>query len=92
MQSYNIDEGLYCEAQTDLRVSDVIMSTQYGTSYTCCISCAGRLRRRGGGQGRVFRGMALNGSPTRGLDPSRIDYLVLNYTEPDHTGAVREPA
>ena len=35
MQSYKIDEGFYWVGaqDPDLRVFDVIMATQYGTSY-----------------------------------------------------------
>ncbi|NLT16681.1 MAG: FprA family A-type flavoprotein [Clostridiales bacterium] len=92
MQSYNIDEGLYWVGaqDPDLRVFDVIMSTQYGTSYNSYF-----VRGRGAcavveGVKAGFFGEWKERLTDAGADPSRIDYLVLNHTEPDHTGAVRE--
>lgn len=92
MHSYKIDEGLYWVGAQDpgLRVFDVIMATQYGTSYNSYFvrgqdACAVVEGVKAG-----FFGDWKERLTDAGADLSNIDYLVLDHTEPDHTGAIRE--
>ena len=92
MQAVKIDQDLYWVGvqDPDLKIFDVIMTTQYGTSYNSYFV-------RGEKACAVIEGVKagffedwrarLEGA---GADVTKIDYLILNHTEPDHTGAIRE--
>lgn len=92
MLSFKIDEDLYWVGvqDPDLKIFDVIMTTQYGTSYNSYFV-------RGQNACAVVEGVKAGFFDAwkarlqdAGADITKIDYLVLNHTEPDHTGAVRE--
>ena len=71
----------------DIRTFDVVMYTEYGTTYnsyvvkgkekTVLIEAA---------KGKFFNEHLERIKDI--VDPKEIDYLVVNHTEPDHTGAI----
>jgi len=73
----------------DLRRFDVIMETEFGTSYnaylvvgeekTALIDCVK--------DGFLEESLALI---RQVIDPKNIDYIILQHTEPDHSGSVAE--
>ena len=86
-----IKEGVYSVGALNpaLRVFDIVMSTDYGTSYnsylvkgsagTALIDVCHR---------SFFRVYLENIREV--CDPREIDYIVLNHNEPDHTGALAQ--
>ncbi len=90
MKSYKIDDGFYWVGvqDHDLKVFDVIMSTEFGTSYNSYFvqgedACAIIEGTKNG-----FFDEWKSRLEDAGADLTKIDYIVLNHTEPDHTGAV----
>ncbi len=73
----------------DLRVFDVIMRTEYGTSYNSYLL-------KGSEKVAIFetvknRYFTEYLSMINSLTPSeKIDYIIINHTEPDHTGSLAE--
>ncbi len=72
----------------DLRVFDIVMATKFGTSYnayivegekTALIETSHR-----GKSGEFFANIK------EAIGEKKIDYIVLNHTEPDHSGALSE--
>jgi flavorubredoxin len=71
----------------DLRVFDIIMRTEYGTTYNAYLL-------RGEKKSALFETVkagfadeffqSLEGV----IDPATVDYLIVNHTEPDHAGSV----
>ena len=70
-----------------LRVFDVIMRAEHGTSYNSfVVEGTERVALIDTSKGK-FADHYLDTVRAAG-DPSRIDYVVLNYLEPDHSGAL----
>ena len=73
----------------DLRVFDVIMETQYGTSYNSFL-----LKTENHNilfetvKPKFFNTFMTNLQEL--CDPSEIDYIVINHTEPDHVGSLEK--
>jgi len=70
-----------------LRVFDVIMKAEHGTTYNSYLikgsdGCALVETSKGKFTEQYIKGL------TALIDPSDIDYIVLNHMEPDHTGAL----
>ena len=71
----------------DLRVFDIVMYTEYGTSYNSYLV-------RGKDKTVLFETVKVKFidehiEKIRSVcDPSEIDYIVLNHTEPDHSGSL----
>jgi flavorubredoxin len=71
----------------NIRVFDVIMAAPHGTTYNAYL-VQGRDKRalietvKSGFEERLFENLQ------QVLEPWDVDYLVLNHTEPDHTGAL----
>lgn len=69
----------------DLRVFDIIMRSEYGTSYNSYLV-------RGSEKTALFETCKLDfwdeyiANIKEVCDPSEIDYIVVNHTEPDHAG------
>ncbi|NLW79960.1 MAG: FprA family A-type flavoprotein [Ruminococcaceae bacterium] len=72
----------------NLRVFDIIMTTEHGTSYNAFLV-------RGGTKTVLFEVVKdkfceeFIGNIEAVCSPSEIDYIVLNHTEPDHTGCLK---
>ena len=89
MSSFKITDGVYAVGalNPNMRVFDVVMRTEYGTSYnsyivkgadkTALIECCHL---------RFFDRFVENISLV--TDISKIDYIVLNHCEPDHSGCL----
>ena len=71
----------------DLRVFDIIMHSDYGTSYNSYLV-------RGSEKTALFETCKLEfwdeyiANIREVCDPSEIDYIVVNHTEPDHAGCM----
>ena len=73
----------------DIRTFDVIMTTEYGTTYNSyVVKGAEKTALIETSKDRFFE-ENLERIKTV-IDPEKIDYLIVNHTEPDHTGAVEK--
>jgi flavorubredoxin len=91
MQAIPIKDGVYWVGVQDpeLEVFDIIMTTEYGTSY-------GSYLIRGQDKTVLIEAVKANFfdefvNDLKELCPvEEIDYLILNHTEPDHSGSVEK--
>ena len=91
MSSLEITDGLYWVGAQDfdLRVFDVIMQTECGTSYNSYLLKTPKYKV-------LFETVKDKFFDTfiRNLkeicDPSELDYIVIDHTEPDHSGSLRK--
>ncbi|MDR1572361.1 MAG: FAD-dependent oxidoreductase [Clostridiales Family XIII bacterium] len=71
----------------DLRVFDIIMETEFGTTYNSYVLV-------GSEKTALFESSKLKcldsyiKTLSEATPPERIDYIVVSHTEPDHTGAI----
>lgn len=72
----------------NLRVFDIIMKTDYGTTYNAYLIKGEKTALVETVHDR-YRSVMMN-SIRQICDPSEIDYVVFNHTEPDHSGSVDE--
>lgn len=91
MSSVKITDSLYAVGilNPSLRIFDIVMETEYGTTYNSyllkgksanvLIECCHK---------KYFDQYLANIREV--VDPSKIDYIVLNHNEPDHTGCVEK--
>lgn len=71
----------------DLRIFDVIMRADHGTTYNSyLVRGADKIALVEASKGKFTESYLAN--LREAVDPARIDYLVLNHMEPDHSGAV----
>lgn len=89
MQPLEIVPGIHWVGVLDpqLRVFDVVMRAEHGTTYNSyLVSGTDKIALVEANKGRYGREyLEIVG---RAVDPARIDYVVLNHLEPDHSGAV----
>lgn len=71
----------------NLRVFDIIMYTEFGTSYNSYVLKSGETTVLFETAKAKFKDEWFD-KIKEVCDPSRIDYLVLSHTEPDHAGSV----
>jgi NADH oxidase (H2O-forming) len=91
MSSFEIKDGLYWVGAQDfdLRVFDVIMQTEHGTSYNSYLLKTPQYKV-------LFETVKDKFFDTfiRNLkeicDPSELNYIVIDHTEPDHSGSLRK--
>lgn len=84
-----ITDGVYSIGvlNPSLRVFDIIMETKYGTTYNAYLVCGSeKCALIETVHAKYFDEYIENISAL--TDISKIDYLILNHTEPDHTGSV----
>lgn len=90
MKYLEIKNNIYWVGALDpnLRVFDIIMYTPYGTSYNSYVV-------KGSNKTAVFETVKaqffdeyLERLNSLGINPSEIDYIVVDHTEPDHAGSV----
>jgi flavorubredoxin/NADPH-dependent 2,4-dienoyl-CoA reductase/sulfur reductase-like enzyme/rubredoxin len=73
----------------DIRVFDIVMYTEYGTSYNSFLLKTGR-------HTVLFETVKLKffdrflANIKEVCDPSEIDYIVIDHTEPDHAGSLEK--
>lgn len=89
MKTLKLKEGLYWTGILDpeLRVFDIIMNTEFGTTYNSYLL-------KGSEKTALFE-TAKEKYFDRYLekvqeltDPAKIDYIIVNHTEPDHAGSL----
>ncbi len=88
MQPLQIADGVYWVGalNPDLRVFDIIMRTAHGTTYNAYL-VRGQKTALIDTVKHDFEGDLL--AEVRALvDPKAIDYVIINHTEPDHSGAL----
>ncbi|WP_367925099.1 FprA family A-type flavoprotein, partial [uncultured Ruthenibacterium sp.] len=73
----------------DLRVFDIIMHSDYGTSYNAYIVKGTEKTVLFETSKAKFFDKFLD-NIREVTDPSKIDYIVVDHTEPDHTGSVEK--
>ena len=71
----------------DLRVFDIVMATKYGTSYNSYVVKGEEVALIEASHAD-FEG-EYEANIREAVDPSKIKYIILNHTEPDHSGALR---
>lgn len=69
-----------------LRTFDVIMSTEYGTTYNSYLITDEKTVIVDAGS-RKLTDLYL-GKTKEAVDPSKVDYIIVQHSEPDHTGAL----
>ena len=71
----------------DLRIFDVIMETNFGTSYNAYLVKGQEKTVLLETVKEKFFDQYLK-NLKEAADPSQIDYLIMNHTEPDHSGSI----
>lgn len=91
MEAFEIKQDLYWVGglDPDLRVFDVIMHTATGTTYNSYLIKDEKIAVVEAVKEKYYDEW-LARLADAGVQPQDIDYLVLDHTEPDHTGAVRK--
>ncbi len=72
----------------DLRVFDIVMATRYGTSYNSYIVKGDEVALIEASHAD-FKG-EYEKNIREVVDPAKIKYIILNHTEPDHSGALKD--
>ena len=90
MAAYKISDKIYSVGvqNPDLRVFDIIMATKYGTSYNSYIVKGNEVALIEASHAD-FEGV-YEANIREVVDPAEIRYVILNHTEPDHSGALRD--
>lgn len=91
MKQIQLAEGLHWVGVQDpsLRVFDIIMHTEFGTTYNAYLL-------KGSRKTALFETCKLkcweefSTKLAQALDGGKLDYLVMNHTEPDHAGTVEK--
>lgn len=83
-----IKDGIYWVGTLNptLRTFDVIMKTEYGTTYNSYLVCDEKTAILDGGH-QNMSDLFLD-KVRAVVDPVKIDYIVVHHTEPDHSGAI----
>lgn len=71
-----------------LRVFDIIMATEYGTTYNSYLVQSSEKTALIDGAHKGFENLFVENVEAI-TDFKNIDYMVVNHTEPDHSGAIR---
>lgn len=71
-----------------LRVFDIIMATEYGTTYNSYLVQGSEKTTLIDGAHKGFENLFVENVEAI-TDFKNIDYMVVNHTEPDHSGAIR---
>lgn len=87
----NITDGVYWVGALDkeLKTFDIVMTTEYGTSYNSYVV-------KGSEKTAVIETAKdkffdeFMERLTQVTDPAKLDYLIVNHTEPDHSGSVEK--
>ncbi len=90
MKSCKIQEGLLWVGaiDPDLRVFDIIMHTPYGTTYNSYVVMGSEKTAIFETVKYEFFDQYIDRLKDANIDISKIDYLVVSHTEPDHAGSV----
>lgn len=90
MNSLEIKKGIYWIGALDpgLRIFDIIMYTPFGTTYNSYIACGSEKTAIIETVKEEFFEEYLQRITSLNVDIEKIDYLIVNHTEPDHAGSV----
>ena len=72
----------------DLRIFDVIVPTDWGTTYNAYLIKGEKIALVETSK-QAFADTYIDNIRSL-VDPAAIDYIILNHTEPDHTGALAQ--
>jgi flavorubredoxin/NADPH-dependent 2,4-dienoyl-CoA reductase/sulfur reductase-like enzyme len=72
---------------SDLRVFDIVMTTEFGTTYNAYLAVGQRKTALFETVKAAFAQEYLDATASL-TDLAKIDYLVVNHTEPDHAGSI----
>ncbi len=88
MKSKQILPGIHWvgSLDPDLRVFDIVMETQHGTTYNSYLVKDNKVALIETAKERFFSDHLEKISEL--IDPADIDYIIVNHTEPDHSGSV----
>jgi len=90
MNAVPIGDGVYWVGalNPELRVFDIVMETKYGTTYNAYLVKGEKIALvetvKAGFDDQLLERLA------GVVNPEDVDYIVLNHTEPDHSGALGE--
>ncbi|MBE7029868.1 MAG: FprA family A-type flavoprotein [Ruminococcaceae bacterium] len=89
MSMMQLKDGIYSVGalNPNMRTFDIIMHTEYGTSYNAYIVRGEKTALIDTVHGRFFDEYLEN--VRRVVDIKEIDYIISNHTEPDHSGSIR---
>ena len=88
MGAIKLSDGIYSVGvlNPSMRVFDVIMKTEFGTSYNTYLLTGEKNVLIETVHARFFDEYIENVKSI--IDPSKIDYIIVNHCEPDHTGSL----
>ena len=89
MKTFSLKPDLYWAGilDKDLRVFDIIMYTEFGTTYNSYIlKCGDKTVLFETAKAKFYDEYEKTLSET--LDITTIDYIVVDHTEPDHAGSI----
>jgi flavorubredoxin len=88
MSIFKIKEGIYSVGvlNPNMRIFDVIMRTDFGTSYNAYLITGDKNILIDTVHAKFFDEYLENISSI--IDPAKIDYIVMNHNEPDHSGSL----
>ncbi len=91
MAAIRLREGIYAVGVMNpaMRVFDIIMKTEYGTSYNAYLVCGNEKTALIETVHRGFFDEYLE-NIKQIMPVDQIDYIVLNHTEPDHSGSLEK--
>lgn len=89
MQTMEIKKDLYWIGGLDptLEIFDIVMATEYGTTYNSYLIKGEKIAIVETVKERFFEDFLAKISAV--VEPVSIDYIIIDHTEPDHTGALR---
>ena len=90
MKTLQLKDDLYWAGilDKDLRVFDIIMHTEFGTTYNSYIlKCGDKTVLFETAKAKFFG--EYEKALSEKLDIEKIDYIVVDHTEPDHAGSIR---
>ena len=91
MDYKKLNDSLYWTGvlDKDLRVFDIIMYTEFGTTYNSYVLKGSEKTALFESAKAKFFDEFLN-NVREVTDPAKIDYIVVNHTEPDHSGSMEK--
>ncbi|MDK2811125.1 MAG: hypothetical protein PWR27_1834 [Petroclostridium sp.] len=89
MPAFEIKDGIYSVGvlNPNLRIFDIIMKTEYGTSYNAYLVKGEKAALIEAVHTQFFDEYIDNIKSI--ININEIDYIILNHTEPDHSGALK---
>ena len=90
MKPVQITEDIFWIGGLDptLEIFDIIMETEYGTTYNSYLVKGDKIAIIETVKEKFFDEYLAKISET--INPQTIDYIILNHTEPDHAGSLRQ--